>query len=141
MLEALQQRMVQTRKEIETLSASMAEGEESMAVVAARRRETQEKVNQGRESILAVAVEKTNAENRLRSLGEGQSATGRRMERLATELTQSQNVQMTLQSEQQSLQAQRSSLEGELGELRTHQEQLEVSLQSQNLLIVSLCIF
>ena len=130
MLEALQERMVQTRGEIETLAASMAEGEENMAVVAARRREIQEKVNLGREAILAVAVEKTNVENRLRSLGEGQSATGRRMERLAAELTQSQNVQTTLQSEQQSLQAQRSALEGELEELRTHQEQLEVSLQS-----------
>jgi chromosome segregation protein len=130
MLEALQTRMVQTREEIEALSASMAEGEESMAVVAARRREIQEKVNQGRESILAVAVEKTNVENRLQSLGEGQSATGRRMERLAIELTESQNVQMTLQREQQSLQVQRSVLEGELGEFRAHQEQLEVSLQS-----------
>jgi chromosome segregation protein len=130
MLEALQERMVQTRGEIETLAASMAESEESMAVVAARRREIQEKVNLGREAILAVAVEKTNVENRLRSLGEGQSATGRRMERLAAELSQSKNVQTTLQSEQQSLQTQRLTLEGELGELRTQQEQLEVSLQS-----------
>ncbi|MDH5429463.1 MAG: chromosome segregation protein SMC, partial [Nitrospirota bacterium] len=130
MLEALQARMVQARVEIDALAASLAEGEESMAVVAARRREIQEKVNLGREAILAVAVEKTNMENRLRSLAEGQSATGRRMERLAAELTQSQFVQTTLQSEQQSLQTQRSALEQELEGLRTHQEQLEVSLQS-----------
>ncbi len=130
MLEALRVRLEQTRCEIEILATSMAEGEENMAVVTARRREIQEKVDQRREAILAVAVEKTNVENRLRSLGEGQSAAGRRMERLAAELTQSQNHQTTLQSEQQSLQEQRSTLEGQLGELRTHQEQLEVSLQS-----------
>jgi chromosome segregation protein len=130
MLEALRVRLEQTRREIEILTTSMSEGEESMAVVAARRREVQEKVDQGREAILAVAVEKTNVENRIRSLGEGQSAIGRRVERLATELTQSQSHQVTLQSEQQSLQAQRATLEGQIGELRTHQEQLEVSLQS-----------
>ena len=130
MLEALRVRLEQTRCEIEILATSMSEGEESMAVMTARRRETQEKEDQGREAILAVAVEKTNVENRIRSLGEGQSATGRRVERLAAELTQFQNHQTTLQSEQQSLQEQRSTLEGQLGELRTHQEQLEVSLQS-----------
>jgi len=130
MLEALRARLEQTRCEIEILATSMSEGEESLAVVIARRREIQEKVDQGREAILAVAVEKTNLENRIRSLGEGKSATGRRVDRLAAELTQFQNHQTTLQSEQQALQEQRSILEGQLGELRTHQEQLEVSLQS-----------
>ncbi len=130
MLEALQARMGQTRSEIDALAVALTEGEESIAVVAARRREIQEKVNAGREAILAVAVEKTNMENRLRSLAEGQNGTGRRLERLAAELTQSQAVQTTLESEQQSLQAQRSALEQELEGLRTHQEQLEVSLQS-----------
>jgi chromosome segregation protein len=130
MLEALRIRLEQTRCEIEILTTSMSEGEESMAVVTARRRAIQETVDQGREAILAIAVEKTNVENRIRSLGEGQSEIGRRVERLATELTQSQSHQTTLQSEQQSLQEQRSTLEGQLGELRTHQEQLEVSLQS-----------
>ncbi len=130
MLEALRKRMTQTRGEIETLSTSMVAGEESMAVVTARRREIQEKVDQGREAILAVAVEKTNVENRLRSLGEGKSATGRRVERLVAEFTQSQIDQSTLQNERETLQAQRSTLESQLDELRTHQEQLEVRLQS-----------
>lgn len=130
MLEALRVRLEQTRSEIDILSTSMNEGEESMAVLTARRRETEQKVDQGREAILAVAVEKTNVENRLRSLGEGQSGIGRRVERLALELTQSQDHHTTLQSEQQSLQEQRSALEGQLGELRTQQEQLEVTLQS-----------
>jgi chromosome segregation protein len=130
MLEALQMRLEQLRSEIEVLATSMSEGEENLTVVTARRRELQEKVDQGREAILALAVEKTNVENRIRSLGEGQSATGRRVERLAAELTQSQSQHTTLQSEQQLLQEERSTLESQLGELRTHQEQLEVSLQS-----------
>ncbi len=130
MLEALQERMAHTRSEIEALSASMAEGEENMAVVTARRREIQQKVDQGREAILAVAVEKTNVENRLQSLGEGQGATSRRVERLVAEFTQSQVEQTRLQSEQETLSAQRLTLEGQLGELRSHQEQLEVNLQS-----------
>jgi chromosome segregation protein len=130
LIEALGERMAQTRMEIETLSTSMAKGEENMAVVTARRREIQQKVDQGRESILAVAVEKTNVENRLQSLGEGQGATSRRVERLLAEFTQSQIDQTILQSEQETLQAQRSTLESQLGELRTHQEQLEVRLQS-----------
>ena len=129
-LDALQERIVQARSEIEALATSIAQGAESVSVVAARRRDIQEKVDQGREAILAVAVEKTNAENRLRSLGEGQGVTSLRIERLLAEFTQSQLDQTTLQSEQETLQAQCSSLESELGELRTHQEQLEVRLQS-----------
>ncbi len=130
LLEALRERLAQVSREIETLSTAMAEGEESMAVIVARRREIQEKVAQGREAILAVAVEKTNVENRLRSLGEGQGTTSRRVERLVAEFSQSQIDQTTLQGEQETLQAQRSTLESQLGELRTHQEQLEVRLQS-----------
>ena len=130
LIEALRERMAQTHMEIEALSTSMAEGEENMAVVTTRRREIQQKVDQGREAILAVAVEKTNVENRLQSLGEGQGATSRRVERLLAEFTQSQIDQTILQSEQETLQAQRSTLERQLGELRTHQEQLEVRLQS-----------
>ena len=130
MLDTLRERLVQFQGEIEALSGSMTEGEESMAVVAARRKEIQQKVDQGREAILALAVEKTNLENRLGSLGEGQGATSRRVERLVAEFTQSQIDQTTLQSEQETLQAQRSALESQLGELRTHQDQLEVQLQS-----------
>ena len=130
MLNALCERMVQTQREIEMLSSSMAEGEENMAVVAARRRDIQHKVDEGREAILALAVEKTNAENRLRSLREGQGVASRRVERLVAEWTQSQIDQATLQREQEALQVQRSTLETQLGELRTHQEQLEVRLQS-----------
>ncbi len=130
MLESLQERIAHIRGEMDVLATSMAEGEENMAVVMARRREIKEKVDQGREAMLALAVEKTNVENRLRSLGEGQSATGRRVERLAAELMQSQIDQTTLQREQETLQEQRVTLEGELGVLRTRQEQLEVILQS-----------
>ena len=130
MLEALRERMVQMRSEIDLLSVSMAEGEESTAAVTSRRREIQEKVDQGREAMLSLAVEKTNAENRVRSLGEGQHAIVRRVERLTVELTQSQTDQARLHSEQETLQEQRSTLEGQLGDLQTRQEQLEVSLQS-----------
>ena len=130
MLDALRERMVQARGEIDLLSASMAESEESAAAVTSRRREIQEKVNQGREAMLSVAVEKTNAENRFRSLGEGQHAIVRRVERLTVELTQSQTDQARLQNEQETLQEQRSTLEGQLEDLRMRHEQLEVSLQS-----------
>ena len=130
MLEALRKRMIQTRGEIEILATSMTEGEERMAAVTSRRREIQEKVDQGREAMLSLAVEKTNAENRYRSLGEGQHATLRRVERLIADLSQSQTDQTTLQSEQETLHEQRSTLEGQLEDLRTRQEQLEVSLQS-----------
>ncbi len=130
LLEALRERMAHARSEIEALSTSMAEGEEGIAVMAARRRDMQEKVDYGREAILAVTVEVTNAENRLRSLGEGQNATSRRVERLLAEFTQSQLEQSTLQQEQQRLQTQRVNFESQLGELRHDQEQLEGRLQS-----------
>ena len=130
LLEALRERMAQTREEIEVLSASIAEGEENLATITARRRDMEEKVDHGREAILAVAVEQTNVENRLRSLGEGQSTTGRRVERVVADLMQSQVAQTALQSEHETLQEQRSTLESQLADLRTQQEQLEVSLQS-----------
>ena len=129
-LDTLRERIAQARGEIETLATSIAQGEEGVSVVAARRREIQEEVDQGREAILAVAVEKTNVENRLRSLGEGQGVTRRRVERLYAEFTQSQLDQTTLQAEQETLQAQRLTLESQLSELRAHQERLEVQLQS-----------
>ncbi len=129
-LEALRERIANTQKEIETLRRSMSEGEESMAVVTARRRKIQQEVEQGRETILALAVEKTNTENRLRSLGEGQGGTARRIERLLGEFTQSQMTHTTLQTERETLQAQRASLESQLETLRSQQEHLEVQLQS-----------
>lgn len=130
MLETLRERMVQTRGEIDLLSVSMAEGKENTAAVTSRRREIQEKVDQGRETMLSLAVEQTNAENRFRSLGEGQQSIVRRVERLIAEQTQSQTDQARLHNEQETLQEQRSTLEGQLGNVRTRQEQLEVRLQS-----------
>ena len=129
-LEALREQLVQTHGEIESLAISMAEGEESLEEMIVRRREIEQKVDQGREAILAVAVEKTNLDNRLRSLGEGQGATSRRIERLVAEFTQSKVDQTTLESEHETLQAHRSTLESQLDELRANQEQLEVRLQS-----------
>ncbi len=130
LLEALQERMSQTQREMEILSASMTEEEENLTAITARGQDIQEKVDQRREALLAVTVEQTNVDNRLRSLGEGQSTIGRRVERLVADLTQSQEAQVTLKNEYETLHNQRVTLETQLAERRTQQEQLEVSLQS-----------
>ncbi|MEO6202067.1 MAG: chromosome segregation protein SMC [Nitrospirales bacterium] len=130
-LEALRERLAQIRCEMEILSVTVKEGEGSIADLAVRRRETAEKVDKGRETILALAVDKTNQENRLRSIAEGRSSMARRIERLAVEYAQSQTDQTTLQSESEALRQECSSLEGQLDELRNNQDRLEVNLQSQ----------
>ena len=130
-LEVLRDRLAQIRCEIEILSVTMEEGEGNMADLVVRRRETAEKVDKGREAVLALAVDKTNLENRLQSIAEGQSSRARRIERLTAESAQFQTDQTKLQAEGEILQQQRSTLEGELAELRNNQERLEVSLQSQ----------
>ncbi|MDH4193718.1 MAG: chromosome segregation protein SMC [Nitrospirota bacterium] len=130
-LEVLRDRLSQIRCEMEALSVTLEEGEGSMADLVVRRRDTAEKVDKGRETILALAVEKTNLENRLQSIAEGQSSMARRIERLAAEFTQSQTDQTKLQAEGETLRQQRSTLESQLEGLRTNQERLEVSLQSQ----------
>jgi chromosome segregation protein len=130
-LEGLRERLSQIRCEIEILSVTLEEGEGKMADIVVRRRETAEKVDKGRESILSLAVEKTNLENRLQSIAEGQSSIARRIERLAAELTQSQTDQTKLQAESETLRQQRSTLENQLEGLRDNQERLEVNLQSQ----------
>ena len=130
MLEALRERMAQVRCELEILATSLAEGEESMEALTARRRDTEEDVDRGRATMLALAVEKTNLENRLQSLIEGQNTGVRRVERLEDELTQSQVAQTLLQGEQKTLQEQWGMLDEQLAHLRTNQEQLEIRLQS-----------
>ena len=130
-LELLRDRLAKIRCEIEILSVTLEEGEGNMADLVVRRRETAEKVDKGREAILALAVEKTNLENRLQSIAEGQSSMARRIERLAAEVTQSQTDQSKLQAEGETLRQQRSTLECQLEGLKNNQERLEVSLQSQ----------
>ena len=130
-LDVLRARLAEIRCEMEILSVTLEEGEGNIADLAGRRRETAEKVDKGRETILALAVDKTNQENRLRSIAEGQSSMARRIERLAAEYTQSQTDQATLQSEGETLRQECSSLESQLEGLRNNQERLEVSLQSQ----------
>ncbi|MCA9458085.1 MAG: AAA family ATPase, partial [Nitrospira sp.] len=117
-LEALRERLAQIRCEMEILSVTLEEGEGGIADLAVRRRETAEKVDKGRETILALAVEKTNQENRLRSIAEGQSSMARRIERLTVEYSQSQNDQTTLQAESEALRQECSSLESQLEALR-----------------------
>ena len=130
-LELLRDRLAKIRCEIEILSVTLEEGEGNMADLVVHRRETAEKVDKGREAILALAVEKTNLENRLQSIAEGQSSMARRIERLAAEFTQSQTDQTKLQAEGETLRQQRSTLECQLEGLKNNQERLEVSLQSQ----------
>lgn len=130
-LELVRDRLAQIRCEIEILSVTLEEGEGNLADLVVRRRETGEKVDKGREAILALAVEKTNLENRLQSIAEGQSSRVRRIERLAAEFTQSQTDQTKLQAEGETLRQQRSTLECQLEGLRNNQERLEVRLQSQ----------
>ncbi len=130
-LEVLRDRLSQIRCEIEILSVTLEEGDGKMADLVVRRRETAEKVDKGREAVLAMAVEKTNLENRLQSIAEGQSSMARRIERLASEFTLSQTDQNKLQTEGEILRQQSSTLEGQLEGFRNNQEGLEVSLQSQ----------
>jgi chromosome segregation protein len=130
-LEVLRDRLSQIRCEMEALSLTLEEGEGNMADLVVQRQETAEKVDKGREVILALAVENTNLENRLQSIAEGQGSMARRIERLAAELTQSQTDQTKLQAEGETLRQQRSTLECQLEGLRNNQERLEVSLQSQ----------
>jgi len=129
-LEALRERMAQIRCEIEILSSSLTETEENMTTLVSRREEIAGQVETRRETILALAVEKTNVENRIRSIAEGQNLMVRRIERLTAEFTQSQADQSTLKEEGETLRQQSLTLEGQLNELRTNQDRLEVSLQS-----------
>ncbi len=128
-LEELRERMAQLRCERDILSNSLTESEEEMAALIARRKETSQKVEAGREALLGLAVEKTNVENRLRSIGETRHTLGRRIERLQQELEQSQHDRSTLQSAEQALLEQSQTVNSQLDEVTQDQERLEISLQ------------
>ncbi|MDR4494520.1 MAG: chromosome segregation protein SMC [Nitrospirales bacterium] len=130
-LVTVRERMAQIRCEIESISSAVAEGDEKMTVLAARRKETAEIVEHGRERILGLAVEQTNLENRLQMTVTGQHALQRRLERLDSEMLQTQSAQVKLHDEGKTLLQQRVSLEGQLEDLKKNQEELEVTLQSQ----------
>lgn len=129
-LAAVRERMAQIRCEIESISSSVAEGDEKMAVLVARRKGTAENAERGREKILGLAVEQTNMENRLQTAVTGQHALQRRLERLASDVVQSQTDQAKLHAEGETLLQQRVSLEGQLEHFKRNQEELEVTLQS-----------
>ncbi|MGD9850346.1 MAG: chromosome segregation protein SMC [Nitrospirales bacterium] len=129
-LATVRERMAQIRCEIESISSSVAEGDEKMAVLVARRKDTAEVAERGREKILGLAVEQTNMENRLQAAVTGQHALQRRLERLASDVLQSQTDQAKLHAEGETLLQQRVALEEQLELLKRSQEELEVTLQS-----------
>lgn len=126
----VRERLAQIRCELESVSSAVAEGDDKMAVLVARRKDTAGIVEQGREKILSLAVEQTNMENRLQTAVTGQHALQRRLERLASDVLQSQTDQAKLHAEGETFLQQRVSLEERLEQLKKSQEELEVTLQS-----------
>lgn len=124
------ERLSHIRCEIEVVASTVAEGDEKIASLVARRKEASEKAERGRETILGLAVEQTNLENRLHSAVEGQVSLRRRLERLASDVLQSQSDQAKIRAEGETLHQQRVTLEHQLESLKKHQEHLEVTLQS-----------
>lgn len=127
---SVRERMAQIRCDIESIASAVAEGDENMAVLMSRRKETAEIVEQRRGKILGLAVEQTNIENRLQAAVTGQHGLQRRLERLASEVLQSEADQAKLYAEGETLQQQRATLEVHLEQLKRNQEELEVTLQS-----------
>ncbi len=129
--ESLRERMAQVRCEMEILSTNVAESEALLADLLEKRQSTAERVERAREHILALAVEKTNKENRLRSIEEGRGSMSRRLERLGAEFAESHSEQNKLRTEGVSLREQRVSLEVELETFREQREHLEHRLADQ----------
>ncbi len=130
-LESLRERMAQVRCEMEILSATVAESEVQLTKLVEKRGVLSQAVEKSREQVLALAVEKTNKENRLRSIEEGRGSMVRRLERLGVEVSDSQSEKKKIQDERVALGQERSSLEERLEDFRNQRERLQASLSDQ----------
>ena len=130
LIEAIKERLSRIQCEIEVLENSVIEGEEQHEELMLQRTTAGETLNDLRQTLVDIAVQKTNAENRLKSLDETQSGLARRLERLLTEFGESEAQQIRLTTESEELRQQREVLADTLAQLGEKREETEQSLST-----------
>ena len=128
--EAKKERLSRVQSEIEALEASVVDGEGRYQALIEKRTIAVEARDRLREILVDLAVQKTNIQNRIKSLDEQQVGLSRRLERLLTELTESEAQQSRLSAESQEFRQQRETLSDAYEQLKVKHEEMEETLNS-----------
>ncbi|MGB0909645.1 MAG: chromosome segregation protein SMC [Nitrospirales bacterium] len=127
--DAIQERLSQIQLDITAFETSIADGEQRHSDLTAKREGASHERDRLRQALMELTVQKTNTENRLRSLDERRSGLARRLERLLMECGESEAQHLRLTTEGENLRQQREALAGTLEQLQVKREELEQSLQ------------
>ncbi|MCA9471386.1 MAG: chromosome segregation protein SMC [Nitrospirales bacterium] len=128
--EAKKARLSQIQSEIETLEASVVDGKERYETLIEQRSVSAQGRDRLRQLLVDLAVQKTNIQNRTKSMEEQQGGLLRRLERLLAELTETETQQTRLSAENQEFRQQREVLSDAYEQLQTKQKEMELDLQT-----------
>ena len=125
LMEGIQERLVDIRSEMENLTKSLADFELQAFECGTRRSSTIEEVDRLRQTLLDLTVEKTNGENRLKSISETRQALAKRLERLSLEQEEAKAQQHRLFTEGEEFRRRGTVLQETLQQLREKRGEAE----------------
>ena len=126
----IQERLSQIRCEIEILTNSLADFDQQSGECLNRKSVTVEELDRLRQAMLDLTVEKTNNENRIKSLDEAGQRLAKRIERLTIEQSESEAQHSRLSSEGEEYRRRGLALEEVLQQVRLKREETERALQT-----------
>ncbi|UCE63008.1 MAG: chromosome segregation protein SMC [Nitrospirota bacterium] len=118
LMEGVQERLGGIRSEMENLTRSLAGFEQQAADCGTRRSSTIEEVDRLRQTLLDLTLEKTNCENRLKSIAETRQALAKRVERLSLEQEEAQAQHHRLSTEAEDFRLRGAVLQETLEQIR-----------------------
>ncbi|RMH36909.1 MAG: chromosome segregation protein SMC [Nitrospirae bacterium] len=113
------------QRELDTLTHSLEEAEAHAQMLATQRTTASQELERARSAVLDIAVEKTNAENRRRSLEEQRQSLSRRLDRLAAEFQECETRHRHLEFERESYRDQERECAQTLTDLKTQRQDLD----------------
>ena len=125
LMDRVQEHLVDIRLETENSTRSLAALEEQATEFGTRRTSTIAEVDQLRQTLLDLTVEKTNGENRIRSLSETRHALAKRVERLTIEQEQAQAHHDRLSTEGKEFRQRGEALRETIEQLRAKRGEAE----------------
>ena len=125
LIEKVQERLGGIRSEMESVTGSLAGFEQQAEDCGTRRSTTIEEVDRLRQTLMDLTLEKTNRENRLKSIAETRQALAKRLERLSLEQEEAQTQHHRLSTEAEDFRRRGAALQETLEHIREKREKAE----------------
>ena len=125
LMDGIQERVAQIQGEMEGLTHSLVDFEQQATECEKRRHSTIEGLDRLRQILLDLTVEKTNGENRLKSISEARQGLTKRLERLVFEQEEAEAQQLRLTAEGQEFRLRGVAFQETIQQIRTKRGEAE----------------